>query len=135
MSHIGDDFRMAVRTLRKNSLLTIVGTGALAIGIGANTTIFTLTDRILLRSLPVRNPEELVLFTRDPRLPGFIETNYGNEVSFSRPAYEMFRDKTDEHVFRGAAGHRSRAVANVECPVCLTSSVVGALPFSRVILT
>lgn len=99
MSHIGDDFRLAARTLRKNSLLTIVGMGSLAIGIGANTTIFTLTDRILLRALPVRNPEELVLFTRDPRLPGFIETNYGNEVSFSWPAYEMFRDQTD--VFSG----------------------------------
>ena len=99
MSHLGNDFRIAARTLRKNPLLTVVGMASLAIGIGANTAIFSLTDRILLRSLPVRNPEELVLFTRDPRLPGFLETNYGNEVSFSWPAYQIFRDKTD--VFNG----------------------------------
>ncbi len=109
MSHLGSDFRLAARALRKNSLLTIVGMGSLAIGIGANTTIFTLTDRILLRSLPVRNPEELVLFTRDPRLPGFIETNYGNEVSFSWPSYEMFRDKAD--VFSGVIARFPFAVA------------------------
>ena len=57
MSHLRD----AVRALRAAPLVTTVAVLSLALGIGANTAIFSLVDRLLLRALPVREPQRLVL--------------------------------------------------------------------------
>lgn len=88
------DLRYAFRTLRKNPVLTSVALASLAIGIGANTAIFTLMDRVLLRSLPVRNPEQLVLLRSRGGWSGFVETSYGDGVSLSWPKYRMLRDRS-----------------------------------------
>jgi putative ABC transport system permease protein len=71
-----NDFRDAFRTLRHNLTFTAVVVFALALGIGANTTVFTLINAVILRRLPVADPEELVWF-RDP--------------SFSYPIFEQVR--------------------------------------------
>jgi len=55
MSSIGD-LRLALRGLRRSPLFASVAILSLALGIGANTAIFTLIDQILLRKLPVRTP-------------------------------------------------------------------------------
>jgi predicted permease len=55
------DLRWGGRILRKTPLFTTVATVSLAIGIGANTAVFSLLDTVLLRTLPVRNPEQLVV--------------------------------------------------------------------------
>ena len=55
------DLRLALRGLRRNPLFATVAILSLALGIGANTAIFTLIDQILLRKLPVRAPDELVM--------------------------------------------------------------------------
>jgi hypothetical protein len=56
-----NDLRLAIRGLRRSPLSTTVAILSLALGIGANTAIFTLIDQILLRKLPVRAPQELVM--------------------------------------------------------------------------
>src|ERR1700682_257936 len=86
------DLRYAFRTLTKNPILTTVALLSLAIGIGANTAIFTIMDRVLLRSLPARTPQQLVLLRSPGGWSGFIETNYGDDVSFSWPKYRALRD-------------------------------------------
>jgi predicted permease len=61
------DVRFGARLLRKNSAFSFVAIISLAVGIGANTAIFSLTDAILLRIVPVNSPEELVLLgTQSP---------------------------------------------------------------------
>ena len=57
-----------MRTLRKTPVFTLVIIASLALGIGANTAVFTLLNAVLLRTLPVPQPEQLVRLTADPVL-------------------------------------------------------------------
>ncbi|MBV9406015.1 MAG: ABC transporter permease, partial [Acidobacteriaceae bacterium] len=61
MAHIWSDLRFASRTLRAKPAFTAVAVLSLALGIGANTAIFSVVDSALLRSLPFRNPDRLVI--------------------------------------------------------------------------
>src|ERR1041385_4039551 len=89
------DFRYAIRTLRKAPLFASVAVFSLALGIGANTAIFTLINQLILQLLPVQHPEELVLLTARGSHYG---SNTGSN-SISYPMYQDFRDKNQ--VFRG----------------------------------
>jgi predicted permease len=89
------DLRYAFRTLRKAPLFTSVAVLSLALGIGANTAIFTLVDQLILQWLPVRDPEQLVLLTARGQHYG---SNTGSNA-ISYPMYQDFRDKNQ--VFQG----------------------------------
>src|SRR5438876_10368995 len=67
MHHLLQDFRYALRTLRRSSGLTLVIVLSLAIGIGANTAIFSVVDALLLKPLPYPDPGRLaILWLRSP---------------------------------------------------------------------
>ena len=58
------DVRLAFRSLRATPVVSVVAVLSLALGIGANTAIFSIVDSLLLRSLPVKDPARLTLMTR-----------------------------------------------------------------------
>ena len=83
------DIRYGIRSLAKRPGFTAVTIITLALGIGANTTVFTLMDAVLLRSLPVRNANEIVeIATRT--------TGGGLHPDFSYPLYAAMRDSNSE---------------------------------------
>jgi predicted permease len=91
MDALVQDLRYAFRTLGKNPGYTLIAVLSLALGIGANTAIFSLIDSILLKSLPVQNPNELVSIG-DPAAIGNVQRGSGGDVDlFSSPFYQRFR--------------------------------------------
>lgn len=99
MLQILDDFRYGVRLLRKAPAFTAVALLMLALGIGANTAIFTLLDQALLRSLPVKEPNRLVLLRYTGRNNGYSYVRSNASLTFSYPMYQDLRDHNS--VFRG----------------------------------
>jgi predicted permease len=93
MEGIIQDLRYAVRMLRRSPVFAAVAVISIAIGIGANTAIFTLLDAVLLRALPVAEPERLA----------FIQSDRGESINadFSYPNYVTVRDGSE--VFDGLA--------------------------------
>ena len=61
LEQLGQDMRYACRSMAANRLFTLLAVSSLALGIGANTAIYSFMDAILLRSLPVSDPESLVV--------------------------------------------------------------------------
>jgi putative ABC transport system permease protein len=96
MRSILADARHALRILRKAPTFTAIAIVSIALGIGANTTIFTLLDQIVLRPLPVERPQELVQLQIDGSFSG---DTWGDG---SEMAYPMFRDiQSHNSVFAG----------------------------------
>ncbi len=104
------DLRYGVRQLRRRPGFAAAAIVSLALGIGANTAIFTLVDQILLRLLPVANPGELVQLRVDGARVG---GNWGDGLhTFTYPTYLALRDQNT--VFSGLTGQRIEAASLVD---------------------
>jgi hypothetical protein len=99
MDSLVQDIRLALRVLRKNPGFTAVVVLTLALGIGANTAIFTVAYDVLLRPLPYRNAGKLVMVWEDDSLYGFPENtpSPGNYSAW----------KAQNHVFTDMAAYNS----------------------------
>ncbi len=100
MQTIWQDLRYGARILLKNPGFTLIVVLTLALGIGANTAIFSLTDQILLRRLPVERPEELVVLRSPGPKTGRVWSDGDNAAPFSYPMYKALRDRGGD-VFSG----------------------------------
>ena len=115
---LGQDLRYGARLLRRSPVFTAAAIASLSLGIGAVAAVFSLTDTLLLRTLPVRSPHELVLFRWASGPQAVFESLNGNgsqtetewsSTSFSRLAFDTFRSRlsADVEVFAFADLYRS----------------------------
>ena len=104
LATLARDLRFAARQLYRNPLITLIAIASLALGIGANTAIFSVAKRVLFDTLPVQNPHQLriLTWTSGPDRPvppvwGDVFATPTGLVSsaFSYPVYEALRRRTD----------------------------------------
>ncbi len=89
------DLRFSLRTLRKTPAFTLAAIATLALGIGVNTAIFSVTNAALLRTLPVPDPQQLVSLKVEPGEPSGAGNTGNGETSFSDFVFERLRTRRD----------------------------------------
>ena len=89
------DIRYGLRILAKKPGFTLIAVLSLALGIGANTAIFSLVDAVMIKSLPVQRPEQLVLFGKGENQGAMLGFPNGSWELFSYPFYRQAQQRTD----------------------------------------
>src|SRR5437773_6377181 len=89
-----DDIRHAMRTLRKSPGFTAVVILSLALGIGANSAVFQLIDAVRLKSIPVKDPQQLAIVQLADRT-GWRGSQYSEFAALTNPLWERFRVSQD----------------------------------------
>jgi predicted permease len=117
LATLQQDLVYGLRTLRRSPGVTAIAVLSLALGIGANTAVFTVMNALLLRPLPVRDPQQLVLLT-DPTASGMITgVENGSRTFLSYHEFENLRDHNQ--VFSGLAAFSS---VDISPPVATETS-------------
>src|SRR5579864_8987281 len=98
MNTLKSDLLYGVRMLRKSPAFTIVAVLTLALGIGANTAIFSLVNWLLFRPMPVAHPEQISVLA-------FRQRHGNTQNQFSVPDYRLIRSQTTS-VFSDLAGYQ-----------------------------
>src|SRR5882724_6937150 len=106
MDILGQDIRYRARMLVKSPVTAAVAILSLALGIGANTAIFSLMNALILRPLPIRDPGQLV------RLSTTTPANPNREGSLSLAMYQQIRN--DQRVFSDLFAWNSGGITNIE---------------------
>ncbi|MGA8597681.1 MAG: ABC transporter permease [Bryobacteraceae bacterium] len=89
------ELRYVIRSLKRSPVFAFVAVVSLALGIGANTAVFTLLDQVLLRLLPVRNPSQLVQLKETGAF-------HGSNTGFNSLSYPLYKDFSEQNqVFSG----------------------------------
>jgi predicted permease len=95
LDRLMQDVRFGIRTLAGNPTFSLVAVGTLALGIGANTAMFSLLDQVVLKLLPVSHPEQLVVVRESGN-------HYGNSYGPNTISWPLFEDLRDNNrVFSG----------------------------------
>ena len=111
MDTIWSDIRYSIRTLIKTPAFAIAAIVSLALGIGANTTIFTLLNTLFLNPLPVEKPSELVAVLT---VASKNATQFGNLLPLSYPNLKDFRERN--RVFTGLTGYSPPLALSLSTP-------------------
>lgn len=121
METLLQDIRFALRSLAKKPAFSAIAILTLALGIGANTAIFSVINAVLLRTLPVRDPQQLVSLT-DPEVAAFMMgSQSGQRDLMSYHEFEGLRDSNT--VFSSMFAQQSRAA---QAPVSFSSAETGS---------
>ena len=123
MAGLLGDVRLALRRVAGSPGLTTLIVLTFALGIGANTAVFSLFDQVLLRTMPVEDPGSLVILETAGPNSGMFESNKEFPAPISYPMFKDFRDRTDvfsgvmayltTNVFLGVEGNTERVTAGL----------------------
>ncbi len=127
METVLQDLRYGVRMLFKNPALTAAAVLSLGLGIGANTTIYTLVNAVLLRPLPIRDASGIVsVFTTDEKNKG----GFNDFMAISKPNFEDYRDRNQTFTEMAARQGVALSLSGHGEPVQINGEIVSGNFFS-----
>jgi putative ABC transport system permease protein len=120
MANFLHDLRYAARMMRKNPTFTLIAVATLALGIGANTSLFSVIDAVLIRPLPFRDPGRLVAI----KAPDPKDNHHGGEISY--PAFLDWRQQNHSLEAMSAWTTTSFTYTGIDQPESIPGAVVSA---------
>src|SRR5215212_522521 len=126
MERLFQDMRYAIHAMLKSPGFTAVAILSLALGIGANTSIFSVVNAALLRSLPYKNPDQLAMFFLESEQPG-----KGKEASdlWSYPKFRALRDANQSFEQIAVVSEQNFPITDSDNPERLNAEMVSASYF------